>query len=153
MKWIIFIIIIIVVAVFFAFLKRRQDQVEASFQKRFAGKKIRYIDKFALYMARDSDGYSHFRGTGYLVLTEDELYFERRLNRKIVIIPTGSIVRAEETRRLAGQSTGKMMLKVVFETQNGEQDAIAWRVKKRNQWIKEISMATNSIEWGSAGSD
>lgn len=144
MKWIIFIIAVFIVIIFFAFLKRRQDEVEASFQKRFAGKQIRLIDKYALYIASESKGYSHFRGTGYLVLTEDELYFERQLNRKIVTIPIDSIVKAEQTRRLAGQSPGKMMLKVVFETADGEQDAIAWRVKKLDQWIKEISMVARN---------
>ena len=140
MKWINFIITVFIVTIFFVFLKRRQNEVEASFQKRFAGKKIRFIDKYALYIASESNGYSHFRGAGYLVLTEDELYFERQLNRKKVTIPIDSIVKAEQTRRLAGQSPGRMMLKVVFETPDGEQDAIAWRVKKLEQWIKEISM-------------
>ncbi len=128
-----------------AALRAKQDEVDESFRKRFAGKNIRFMDKYALYVAKQSDGYSHFRGIGYLVLTEDELYFERQLDRKIIIIPIGSIVKAERTKRLGGQSPGKMMLKVVFETQNGEQDAIAWKVKELEQWIKEISiMVRNS---------
>ena len=103
------------------------------------------MDKYALYVAKQSDGYSHFRGSGYLVLTEDELYFERQLDRKIIIIPIGSIVKVDRTKRLGGQSPGKMMLKVVFKTQDGEQDAIAWKVKELEQWIKEISiMVRNS---------
>jgi len=145
MKWVIGIIAVGIVIIFFVFLKRKQDEVEANFQKRFAGKKIRFMDKYALYVARQSDGYSHFRGMGYLVLTEDELFFERQLDRKIITIPIGSIVKVERTKRLGGQSLGKMMLKVVFETQDGEQDAIAWKVKELEQWIKEISiMVRNS---------
>ena len=140
MKWAIGIIIVGIVIISFVFLKRKQDEVEASFQERFAGKKIQFMDKYALYVAKQSDGYSHFRGKGYLVLTEDELYFERQLDRKTIIIPIGSIVKAERTERLGGQSPGKMMLKVVFETQDGEQDAIAWKVKELEQWINEISM-------------
>ncbi len=134
------IIIVIVVTVFFVFLKKRQDEVEANFKKRFTGKEIKIMDKYALYIAKISDGYSHFRGVGYLVLTEDELYFERQLNREVIRIPADSIVKAEKTRRLAGQSTGRMLLKVIFETPDGKQDAIAWSVKKLEQWIKEISM-------------
>ena len=145
MKWVIGIIIVGIVVIFFVFLKRKQDEVEASFQKRFSGKKIQFMDKYALYVARQSDGYSHFRGNGYLVLTEDELYFERQLDRKIIIIPIGAIVRVERTRRLGGQSPGKMMLKVVFEKQDGEQDAIAWKVKKLDQWIEEISIMVKKI--------
>ena len=145
MKWVIGIIIVGIVIIFFAFLKRKQDEVKASFQRRFAGKKIQFMDKYALYVAKQSDKYSHFRGSGYLVLTEDELYFERQLDRKTIIIPIGSILKAERTERLGGQSPGKMMLKVVFETQDGEQDAIAWKVKELEQWISGISMiARNS---------
>ena len=124
---------------FFVRLKRRQDEMEADFQKRFAGKNIRFMDKHALYIARESDGYSHFRGQGYLVLTEDELYFERQLVKKIIEIPTGSIVKVDKARRLAGQGPG-MMLKVVFKTQDGEQDAIGWKVKELERWINEISL-------------
>jgi len=43
-------------------------KLEANFQKRFSGKQIQYLDKHALYVAKKSDGYSHFRGQGYLVL-------------------------------------------------------------------------------------
>jgi len=147
MKFIIFIIGIIFVGfviIFFVHLKRKQDEIEANFQKRFAGKKIQFMDKHALYVAKESDGYSHFRGQGHLVLTEDELYFERQLVKKIIKIPTGSIVKVDKTKRLGGQGPG-MMLKVVFKTQDGEQDAIGWKVKELEQWIKEISlMARNS---------
>ena len=96
------------------------------------------MDKHALYIARESDGYSHFRGQGYLVLTEEGLFFERQLVKKIIEIPTGSIVEAGKTKRLAGQGPG-MMLKVVFKTQEGQQDSIGWKVKELERWINEIS--------------
>lgn len=135
------IVFVCIVIVFFVHLKRKQDEIEANFQKRFAGKKVRFMDKHALYIARESDGYSHFRGQGYLVLMEDELYFERQLVKKIIEIPTGSIVDVGKTKRLAGQGPG-MMLKVVFKTQDGEQDAIGWKVKELERWINEISLTT-----------
>ena len=115
MKFIFSIIIVGIVIVFFVHLKRKQDEIEANFQKRFAGKKIQFMDKHALYVAKESDGYSHFRGQGYLVLTEDELYFERQLVKKTIKIPTGSIIKVAKTKRLAGQGPGTM-LKVVFKT-------------------------------------
>ena len=139
------IIIVGIVIIFFVHLKRKQDEIETNFQKRFAGKKIQFMDKHAVYVAQESDGYSHFRGMGYLVLTEDELYFERQLAKKIIKIPTGSIVKVDKTKRLAGQGPG-MMLKVVFRKQDGEQDAIGWKVKELDQWIKEISLMAKG-EW------
>ena len=142
MKLVIGIIGVIVMVIFIRFfvhLKKKQDEIEDNFQKRFAGKRIRFMDKLALYIARESDGYSHFRGQGYLVLTEDELYFERQLVKRIIEIPIGSIVEVGKTKRLAGQGPG-MMLKVVFRTQEGKQDAIGWKVKELDRWINEISL-------------
>jgi hypothetical protein len=39
-----------------------------------------------------------------------------------------------------------MMLKVVFRNQEGEQDAIGWKVKELDQWIKEVSLMAK-CEW------
>ncbi len=119
MTWLIITIAILGVIIFFIFLKKKQDELEESFQKRFTGKNIRMIDKYALYVAKESDGHSHFRGSGYLVLTGDELYFERQMDGKIIMIPLSSIIKVDSTRRLGGQSPGKLMLKVEFKTQEG----------------------------------
>jgi hypothetical protein len=142
MKYIIGIIGIVFVSIvirFFVRLKRRQDEMEVNFQKRFAGKKIRFMDKHAIYIARESDGYSHFRGRGYLVLTEDELFFERQLVKRIIEIPMDSIISVGKTKRLAGQGPG-MMLRVIFKTQDGKQDSVGWKVKELDRWIDEISL-------------
>ena len=74
---------IVLIIWFFVYLKKRQDEVESNFQKRFAGKNIRMLDKAALFVAQESDGYSHSRGIASLVLTDEELYFERRIIKKI----------------------------------------------------------------------
>lgn len=144
MNWIIAAAILAVVATFFVFLKRRQDEVEDSYQKRFSGKSPLQIEKQATYIARESDGRSHFRESGYLVLSEDELYFAAVLSRKKVIIPAARIIKAEQTGRLAGQSPGGMMVKVVFKTPDGKQDAIAWRVSDPKRWLEEIEKVVNA---------
>ncbi len=97
------------------------------------------MDKYALYVAKESDGHSHLRGNGYLVLTGDELFFEREMDGKIIMIPLSSIIKLDRTRRLGGQSPGKLMLKVEFKTQEGAEDAIAWKVKELDDWIQQIN--------------
>ena len=139
MKWIIVAIIIVVLGILFFIFKIKQDDMEAKFKERFSGKNILRLDKHALYVARQSDGYKHFRGTGYLVLTDEELYFERLLMKKIIILPVSSILDVDKTKRLAGQSPGGFMLKITYQTQDGENDAIAWKVKELEQWITAVS--------------
>ena len=139
MVWLLILFVIIGLVAVFSYIKKKQIELEESFQKRFAGKTIRCMDKYALFIAQQSDGYSHFRGTGYLVLTDQELYYERQFGHKVISIPLASIVDVGETLRLGGQSTGRSMLKVAFKDQKGQEDAVAWRVKQLHRWQDEIS--------------
>jgi hypothetical protein len=124
---------------FFIHLKKKQDELEGKFQQRFSGKNIRLIDKTALFVAQESDGYSHFRGNGYLVLTDDELYFERQLVSKVVQVPITSIKNVGETRSLGGQSPGKLMLRIDFKDSSGKSDSIALRVRELERWKSAIA--------------
>ncbi len=59
MVWFIVTIAVIFIVVFFVFLKKKKDALEASFQNRFSGKNIQCMDEYALYVAKESDGYSN----------------------------------------------------------------------------------------------
>ena len=126
---------------FFVNLKKKQDQLEINFQNRFSGKNIKFLDKCAVFRAQESDGYSQSQGMGYLVLTDEELYFERTVLKKVLPIPITSIKKVGETNRLGGQNPGKPMLKVEFEDSNGNKDSIALSVKELAMWKKEITTA------------
>jgi hypothetical protein len=131
------------VVCFFVYLKRKQDELEAGFQQRFSGKNIRLVDKNALFVAQESDGYSHFRGIGYLVLTDDELYFKRQLINKVIQVPISSIKNVRETYSLGGQNLGKLMLRIDFDDSSGKNDSMALRVKELKRWKKAIADMIN----------
>ena len=75
MVWILILFAIIGLVIVFRYIKKKEIELEEGIQNRFAGKKIRFMDKYALFIAQLSDGYSHFRGIGHLVLTDQELYY------------------------------------------------------------------------------
>ncbi len=124
---------------FFVFLKKRQDALEVNYQKRFSGKNIRYLDKSAVLKAQESDGYSQTQGMGYLVLTDEELYFEMGLLNKVISISTASIIKVGQTKRLLGVGTLRAMLKIEFKDSNGNNDSIALHVKELELWKKAIT--------------
>ena len=124
---------------FFVFLKKRQDALEVNFKKRFSGKNIRHLDKNAVFKAQESDGYSQTQGMGYLVLTDDELYFEMGLLNKVISISAAFITRVGETKRLLGVGTIRPMLKVEFKDSKGNNDSIAIYVKELELWKKAIT--------------
>jgi hypothetical protein len=136
------------VVIFFVILKKRQNALDASIMRRFEGKNVRLMDKYALFIAQQSDGYSHTRGTGYLVLTDEELFFERVLGRKQVSMPLNRILEVGETWRLAGQSPGRLMLKVEFRNDQQETDAIALRVKELERWKSAIASEARIVSNG-----
>jgi len=139
MIWVYVLLAVIVIAAALGYVKKKEIELEARFQKEFAGKNIRFMDKHALFVAQQSDGYSHVRGMGHLVLTDEELHYERQFGNKVISIPLSSIVHVGQTLRLGGQSPGRPMLKVVFTTLEGQEDAVAWRVKELQRWKDEIS--------------
>ncbi|MFQ5632899.1 MAG: hypothetical protein ACE5I1_29370 [bacterium] len=127
-------------------MPKKQNYLEENIKRRFAGKKIRFLDKCAVFRAQESSGYSQSQGMGYLVLTDNELYFERTFLRKVLQIPTTTITKVRETKRLGGQNPGKPMLKINFIDYEGNKDSIALTVKELTKWQKEISsvMRTNA---------
>jgi hypothetical protein len=139
MKWIVMFLAVVVIVIFFRYLRKKQNELEENFQRRFTGKKIRFMDKCAVFRAQESHGYSQSQGMGYLVLTDDELYFERTFLRKVLPIPTTSITKVGETKRLGGQNPGKPMLKIEFKDNEGNKDSIALTVKELSKWQNEIS--------------
>ncbi len=124
---------------FFIYLKKKQDEMEANFQLRFAGKKILFMDKHARVIAQESHGYSQVVGMGYLVLTPQELYFKLQLMGKELSVPVSSLLSVGETRRMKGKNPLRTMLKVDFMSSDGKKDAIALLVKDLPRWRTEIS--------------
>ena len=58
MMWILGFIGLIVIVQFFRFVKRKEIRLEQDFQKRFSGRKILLMDKYARFIAQQSDGFS-----------------------------------------------------------------------------------------------
>jgi len=132
---------IIIITGFFLYLKKKQDELENDFKKRFSGKNILLLDKHAEFIAQESDGFAQVRGLGYLVFTDEVLFFQRQLGNKVVLIPIHSIIQAGETRRLGGRSPGRTMLQIKFKDNSGKNDSIALLVKELSLWKKVIAGA------------
>jgi hypothetical protein len=131
--------VLIVIVLFFRMVKRKERELEESFQKRFSGQKIVYMSKYAQLVAQESRGYSQTKGMGYLVLTDQELHFSMQLVDLEISIPATALTRVGETRRMKGKGTIKLMLKVEFKTLDGKDDALALRVKDMARWKAELA--------------
>ena len=126
---------------FFIILKRKQDALEENFQRLFSKAEVKRLDKHAVFKAQQSHRYSQAQGMGYLVLTDDELYFEMGLLDKVLSIPVANISKVGQANRMLGVGTLRPMLTVECEDAAGELDAIALSVKELGEWEHDIAHA------------
>ena len=92
----------------------------------------------ANFFGQQSHKSTQVRGNGVLILTAEELYFEMWRPKKVVQIPTSAILNVEITKSFLHKSVFRKLLKVVFQNENGEEDAAAWWVSSLEQWIEEL---------------
>ncbi|NVM16513.1 MAG: hypothetical protein HWN80_02275 [Candidatus Lokiarchaeota archaeon] len=119
--------------------------VKKLFQKRineimdkFQGKKIIISLNNANFFGQHSRKSLQMRGNGVLILTQDELYFEMWHPKKVVQIPTSAISRFEITKSFLHKSVFRKLLKVVFQNEDGEEDAAGWWVSSLENWLEEL---------------
>jgi hypothetical protein len=68
------------------------------------------------------------RGSGTMIITDTELIFERWLPRKEYVVALRSIKEIETPTSFLGKTRFTPLLKVVFQTERGQQDSMAWQV-------------------------
>jgi hypothetical protein len=82
----------------------------------------------ANYFGVESKGVAQMRGNGALVLTRDELFFERWVPRMELHIPLSAITAVETVRSHLGKAIARPLLKVSYTNADGAADSVAWYV-------------------------
>ena len=114
--------------------QKRIDEIMDKFQ----GKNIIISLNNANFFGQQSHKSLQMRGNGVLILTQEELYFEMWHPKKVLQIPISAILKIEITKSFLHKSVFRKLLKVVFQNENGEEDAAAWWVTSLDKWIEEL---------------
>lgn len=123
----VFIILGAVFALTFRWLRRLSRQRQQAMMARYPN--ARQVISGANFLGEESKGISQVTGNGTLVITESDIVFERWVPRKDYVIPLNRIVAIELPTSFLGETGFRALLKVVYRTDTGEQDAIAWAVE------------------------
>jgi len=89
----------------------------------------RFVDSGALFFGQQSRGAMQMRGNGTLILTPTELVFHQWMPGREFRIPLKSIQSIENPTSFLGKWQGVPLLRVNFLDENGQTDAMAWRVR------------------------
>lgn len=98
----------------------------------------------ANYFGLKSKGLKQVRGGGKLILTDQELYFNQTGTKTELRIPISKIRAIETPRSFLGKSQMIKLLKVIFEDEDGNLDAVAWGVKGlKKEWVPNLERLIN----------
>ena len=113
------------------------QQSEAAARERFPNAKTSITD--ANLFGQESKGVGQIGGTGLLVVTESEVYFERYLPKAEFHIPLTSIQSIETPDKHMGKAIGSPLIKLNFTNEQGQADSIAW-------WVADVESLKTLIE-------
>lgn len=131
-------IFLILDIVFIVFLRRKIRQHKASLaplmmNSIFSGK--------ANFLGQESGPTAQLSGTGTLVLTRDELFFQMMIPQRKISIPLSRITGTEAVSSYQRFTRFKPLLKVMFQNDAGKSDSMGFSINSTSveEWRKQIA--------------
>jgi hypothetical protein len=106
----------------------------------------RAIVSGANFFGQESSGVGQLRGNGTLVLTDQELYFERWLPQREYRIPLSAIHSIETPTAFLGKSNSRPLLKVNYQDADGNTDAMAWLLPDLAGFKRQLEESLSSVK-------
>jgi hypothetical protein len=141
----ILIFVALVFAVVLALVGRRAGRMRAELESSLGEAPKRAANAQGLGL--ESRGKGQVRGNGWLVLTDDELLFRQWVPDRETRIPLAAVTAVETPRWWLGKSVGSKLLCVRWGTEDGGDDAMAWNVRARDEWVELIEAARGATGW------
>lgn len=91
----------------------------------------------ATSLGRTSLGEGQVRGTGTLVLTDDEVAFAQWRPDQLIRIPRASILQTDTTRSHLGKTMNADLLRIRW-TADGEEDTVVFFVRGLEPWLADL---------------
>ncbi|MBZ0286744.1 MAG: hypothetical protein K8I30_03950 [Anaerolineae bacterium] len=138
------VIVVTSLALFVTFylLRRTMLNRTAAVRERFPNAKA--IISTANFYGQESKGVMQTRGTGTLVLTDTELYFEKWVPQREYRIPLSAIQAIETPSSYLGKTNFRPILKVVYRDESGGTDSMGWLVPDVDNLKRKIESARAS---------
>ena len=117
-------------------VSRRAKRLRGSLEEELGGASRRIENVQGLGL--ESRGKGQVRGNGWLALTADELVFRQWVPGRETRIPLAAVTAVGTERTWLGKWVGSRLLRVRWRTEDGTEDAMAWRVRDLDGWLAEL---------------
>lgn len=126
-------VVAVVLMVVMAFASRKAARMEHAIREEL-GDDVRRVETVQGLGLR-SAGRGQVRGTGMLVLTDDELRFRQWVPNRETRIPLAAVTDVGRERWWLGKTVGRRLLRVTWLGEGGAEDAMAWQVRDLEGWL------------------
>lgn len=115
--------------------KARLEELNAKFQD----KERKFFSRNANFLGHSSIKQKQPKGSGYLLLTNDELYFLMVLPPKEINISVKNIISSKISKSYLGEEFSKNILEVKHKTLDNKEEKLAWILKNERNLLDEIN--------------
>ncbi len=117
----------VVFGVVYVMLRRAAQRSQNAASQQYPDARI--IDAGALFFGQQYHGAAQLRGNGTLIVTDSDIIFQQWVTNRELRIPLTAIQSIENPTSFLGKWQGVPLLKINFLEDNGQADAMAWRVR------------------------
>ncbi len=125
-------IYLVVYTIYQKFLKRYEK-----FQLAVGKENIINATKRCVFQGQRSKTSNQIRGNGFFALTDDEIFFEMFLPKKVFQIMYEDINRVYLTKKYLNQYRPKQMMIVEFDTAQEKMDSVGLSFKNPEEWTEK----------------
>jgi hypothetical protein len=126
--------------------RRRLPEAMAAADR--AGADTLRVAPMTQYYGVVSAGRGQLRGNGVLILTAEELRFDMWSPERRLVIPLAAVLRVDATKRHVGKYSVKPLLRVTWRDAQGLEDAAAWALTEREEWMRALEDAVRAARTG-----
>jgi hypothetical protein len=126
-------------------LRRLRGEAIGDLRRRTREEKVYHVED-CNFFGLLSAGYAQVRGNGMLALAERGIHFRMLTPAKYVFVPLDSITRVSQPRSFLKKTKAKVLLRVDFVSDAGEDDACAWLVRSLDWWTQAVEALRSGNE-------
>lgn len=127
------------------YLQREERIISEKLFNEFDKSEMVGMNTNANFFGFKSKGVTQIKGRGVMLLTEDELIFEKLITNKRFSISVDSIEEVEKVDSFLGKTKGKPLLQIKFKNKDNEIDYCAWHIDDLEQWQNDLSYSYNFL--------
>jgi len=123
---------------FIWWFKRLRVQAIEDMRKMVGGERVYNVEDSNCFGVL-SKGYKQVRGNGVLALTDKGIHSRMLIPRKYLFIHLESVRGVSNPRSFLGKTKARVLLRVDFVNEEGQDDACAWLVPSLQWWNEAVA--------------